>query len=107
MHQWLVGEVTGIVAQEFGGKIVRPVKDQVIPANEFQGVPGCQPIFVHDHGDIGVERLDLLFRRAHLGPIQVRGVVDHLTLEVGEIHHVTVDDPDRSDPGCCQVERRR
>jgi len=33
--------------------------------------------------------------------------VQHLPLEIGEIHHVTVDDPDRTDTRGGEVECRR
>ncbi len=35
------------------------------------------------------------------------GVVQDLTLQIRELHHVVIDDPDAADSGGSQVERRR
>ena len=35
------------------------------------------------------------------------GVVDHLALQVGQVDHVVVDDPERADARCREVERGR
>src|SRR5262245_5251675 len=61
MNQGLIGEEAGIVDQEFGGKIVNPVDDDVIFAENFQRVACRQAFFIHRHGHIRVERLNLFF----------------------------------------------
>ena len=35
------------------------------------------------------------------------GRMDHLALEVGHVDHIVVDDPERADPGCGEVQRGR
>ena len=34
-------------------------------------------------------------------------MVQYLALKIGQIHHVAIDEADRADTGCGQIERRR
>ena len=57
--------------------------------------------------DVGVECLQPGARRGHLLRSHRARVVQHLSLQVGGVHPVVVDDADAPDPGGGQVERRR
>ena len=54
--------------------------------------------------DVGVERVDRLLGGVHLRDPDPLGGVDHLALQVREVDHVVVDDPERAHAGGRQVE---
>ena len=61
MHQRLLGEYAGIVDQEFGREGIHAINHHVVAADQFQGILCDEAIFIHDHADIGIERLNLFF----------------------------------------------
>jgi hypothetical protein len=62
---------------------------------------------VGDDVDVGVEHRQRLLRRIDLAVADPIDVVEDLTLEVGRIHLVHVDDPDRAHPSRRQIQRGR
>ena len=56
---------------------------------------------------LGVERAQPLRRHLGLGPSDVGGREQDLALQVGQLHHVVVDDADATDAGCREVEQHR
>jgi hypothetical protein len=55
--------------------------------------------------DIGVEVGQPLLGGIELGTPQSGCSVHDLPLKIGEIHHIKIDDTDRSDSRGCEVER--
>ncbi len=58
------------------------------------------------HGDVGIQRGEGLPARLDLWHADRLGAVQDLPLEIGEIDHVAVDEPDRADARRGQVEGR-
>ena len=97
----------GVVEQIAGGEVVDAVDDHVVALDDLHDVGGVDPGLVLDHVDVGVERVDRLLRRVDLGDADALGVVDHLALQVGEVDHVVVDDPERAHASRREVQRGR
>ena len=95
MHERLVGEIAGIVDEKFCGEVVHAVDHHVIGPHDAQGVRRGQAVFVGDDVHIRVEGLDFFLGRDHLGPTQIRGVMDDLTLEVGQVDDIRIDHAER------------
>ena len=97
-HASVVGEVTG-------GKVVRAVHDDVVGAEEFEGVfTGEAGVVKHDL-DVRIEAADGFPGGLGFGPADIRGAVENLALEVGEVHRVEVDDAEFADARGGQIHR--
>src|SRR5439155_815540 len=98
---------TRIVHQVAGGKVVAAVDDHVIVGENLQRVLTGEHGLMRYHGDVRVD----VFQRAagglSLRAADVVGEVHHLPVQVGQIDTVAVDDAERADAGCGEVDRRR
>jgi hypothetical protein len=60
-------------------------------------------LFKSNNGEVGIELLQHGFCRAYLGHAD-RGLAVHdLALEIGEIHHIMINQGDLAYTSCCQV----
>jgi hypothetical protein len=94
----------GVVEQISGGEVVAAVDDDVVSREDVEGVGCGQALAERDQLHIRIEGGERFPGRLDLGHAQAIDVVEHLALEVGGIHHVRVDDPQRPDPGRGQIE---
>lgn len=107
MDQRFPREETGVIDQKLRREIIDSIDDDIIVAEDFECVSGCEPFFVHRHGDVGVQRLDLFFAREDLGATHIRSMVKDLALEIGQVHYIAVDQPNGADSCSGQIQCRR
>ena len=107
IHQRLAQQIAGIVDQIPGGEVVSPVDHQIILPDDVHGVFRIKPGFVQHHIDVGVVGFDVVVGRLHLGPAHIGGMVQHLALQVGQIHHIQIHDADRPHAGQRQIDGAR
>src|SRR5574341_373876 len=107
VHQGLVQEDAGIVGQVAGGKIVATVDDDVVLRKDVLHVFRLQGLMVWDHLHVRVEVRDRFYGGLHLGSPDVVDMVQDLSLEVAQVHHVEVHHPQGADACRRQVEGRR
>ena len=100
-------EQRGVVHEVTGGEVVRPVHDRVVAVDDVEDVVGAQPHVVGDDVHVRVERGQRLLRRVDLAVAHPVHVVQDLALQVRLVDDVHVDDAERADPGCRQVEGGR
>ena len=96
----------GIADEVAGREIVGPVDDEVVARQDGEHVRRLEPHVVRDDGDVGVERAHGVGRGVDLAPPDVRGRVEDLPLEVGDVDDVIVDDPERPHARGREVEQR-
>ena len=89
----------GIVDEISGGKVVRPVDDDVVSRHDAQHVLAGEPFGVRLDLHIRVERRDRIARRVDLELPHPVGIVKNLALQVRDLNHVEVDDADGADSG--------
>src|SRR5437588_7885816 len=104
VHQGLAEEMGGVVGEVAGWEVVGAVDDDVVVLEYVEGVCRVQVLANADDLDVRVHRLQPIGRRLGLGPADVFDTVQDLTLEVGGVDVVEVDDADLADPSRSQVE---
>ncbi len=107
MDQRFICEEAGIVDQKLGGEIIHTVDNDIVVVENLERVASGESLFVHRDGHIGVQRLDFFFAREHLGASHIGSMMQHLALQVGQIHHIAVDQSDRPDARGSQIQRCR
>ena len=107
MDQGFSREVAGIIDEELCGKRIHAVNHHVVGRDIVHGIGRGKPIFVRFHGHVGIQEEHFFFRRLHLGPSDVGSMVKHLSLQIGPVNHVAVDQSDRSDAGRGQIQGDR
>ena len=100
MDQRFSGKETGVVDQELGRKVVDPVDDDVIFADDLQRIAGCQSLFIRRDLYVGVQRLNFFSARDDFGTSHVRRMVKNLPVKIGQVHHVAIDEANCADAGC-------
>lgn len=96
-----------VVDQVASGEVVGAVDDQVVLAEQGDGIVGRQPFLVRAHGHQWVEFGDRIpALRALDRPMpEVPWMI--LSLQVGLLDHIVIDDPQGAHPGRSQVEEGR
>ena len=97
----------GVVDEVAGGEVVGAVEDEVVAGKELQGVGGVEPDVVQPDVHQRVQGRDGVAGGLDLGPAHVRHAVDHLALQVAQVHVVVVDDAQGAHAGGGQVEQGR
>ena len=97
----------GVAEDVAGGEVVGAVEDEVVVGDDVEGGAGVEPLGVLDDLGLGADRVHRLGRGGGLRAPDVGDAVHDLALEVGRLHDVVVDDPDRPDAGGREVEQRR
>jgi hypothetical protein len=106
-HQRPLREIARVVHDVAGGEIVGPVGDDVVGANDVDGVLGHEAGGVEARLDMRVQVLDRLGRAPRLELADALSVVDDLALEIVDADAVVVDDADRADAGSGEIEQQR
>ena len=95
---------TRIIDEKLHGEVVGTVHHKVVFPNDIQRIRGVEKLIIGIHLHIGVDGLDLLFGTLHLWYTHILGEMNHLSLQVAQIHHIRIHDADTPDAGCCQIE---
>ena len=103
----LAEQHAGVVDEIARGEIVGAVHDDVVLADDVERVLRREPRLVGLHVHVGIEIGEASLGRLELRRAEGGGAVDDLPLEVGEVHHVEVDDPDGADARRGEIERQR
>ena len=103
----LAGEDAGVVDQIAGLEVVRAVGDDVVVAEDFEGVGAGQHGVVLDHVQVGVQRLEHDFGGIDLELADGGGRVNDLALQVAGVHRVEVDQTDGAYARGCKIECER
>jgi hypothetical protein len=96
-----------VVDQVAGREVVGAVDDDVVVGEDGQGVGRGDPLLVDVDPGLGIEVEHAAPRRLRLRGADVLGAVDHLALEVRQVDHVEVHDPEPADAGRGEVQRQR
>ena len=88
-------------------KLVRAVHDDVVLRDEVHGVLRVDGELVGNDVDVRVVAVEGLNRRLDLRHTDRLAVVQDLALEVAQVDHVEVHEPDGADSGEGEVERNR
>src|SRR4029079_18072517 len=96
----------GVVDEVARREVVGAVDDEVVAADDLEGVGRVEGDVVAHHGDVRVDPVHRGLGRRGLGPTDVGVGVDDLPVQVGEVDDVGVDDADGADAGGREVEQR-
>jgi len=107
VDEGLARKTAGVIDKEFGGKIIHPVNHDIVGPDTVQRVVGVQAILIRFDYDFGIDQTDFFFRGLDLGLSNIRRVMEDLSLEIGSIHGVVIDDANGSYAGCGQIQGRR
>jgi hypothetical protein len=95
-----------VVEQVPRGEVVGAVDDEIVVGEERHDVLRRHAQLVRDHGHVGVERGERLLRALDLRRAHAILRVDDLALQVRDVDHVVVDEPDGADARRREVDRR-
>ena len=94
----------GVVEEVSGVEVVAAVDDEVVSSDEVVDVVGGQAQVVGVDVDVGVERAQGQASGVDLGLSDAVVCVEDLSLEVGAVDEVAVDEGEVSDASGCEVE---
>ena len=97
----------GVVREIPGGEVVRSVDDDIVVPHDVHRVRGAQPLVVGDDVHVGIELQKTVPRGFHLRLPDGLFAVQHLPLQVAEVHHVEIQHSQGADSGRRQVESER
>jgi len=98
----------GIVDQIAGGEIICPVNHNIPAfAKDGQGIFRCQRRVVFDNLNIGIQIEHSRGGAVQFGKPDRADAVNHLTLQIGEIHHIVIDQSNAPDASRRQIKRQR
>ena len=100
LHRRVVQEISG-------GEVVGAVDHDVVALDDAVDVRGPQALLVADDLHVGVQRLKRADRGRDLRLADAVGRVQDLSLQIGEIDDIGIDDPKCADAGGRQVIRGR
>src|SRR5687768_8491488 len=99
-------EENGCVVDEIArGKIVGAVEDQVVSPRDFERVPGSEARGIRLDVYAGIDVAKSVARGIELRATDARRAVEYLSLQIGEIDRIEIDEADRPDSGSGQIER--
>src|SRR5262249_17316897 len=108
----LAQQHAGVVDQVAGREVVGAVDDDVVGPEDVQGVGAGEARLVEIDLDLGVDGAAVVAGRVQVwtavvgGAGEVGGAVEHLALQVGEVHHVKIDQPEPADARGGEVQRQ-
>src|SRR5205807_6975355 len=98
----------GRVVQEIPrGEVVGPIDHEVVPLDDAVDVRGPQALLVADDLHVRVQRLERALRGRYLRLADAVGRVQDLSLQIGEIDDIGVDDAEGADSRRREVVRGR
>ena len=107
MHKGLLGHNAGVVDEKLRGKVIYAVDHKVVVGDQVGDVGGVDKLLVGIDRDVGVDVLHRLLGAFHLRLADVGRGMDHLTLQVGKIDLVGIDNADGAHTGSGQIQGRR
>ena len=102
----LAQQDTGVVDEVARREVVGAVDDDVVVADDVEGVARVERHVVTDDLDVRVDAMDGGLGGLGLEPAQVGVRVDDLAVQVRQLDDVSVDDTDRPDASRGEVEQR-
>jgi len=103
----LAGQDAGVVDEELGGEIVGAVDDEVIAGNDGGNIGRTDPLLVSVDRHIRIDGAHLFGGGNYLRFADIRGEMDHLPLQVGDIDNVGIGNADGAYAGGRQIEGDR
>src|SRR5207247_4042702 len=91
---WLFQKHARVIGQVTSRKIVRPIHDNVILADQFECIVAAQTDVVKNDLGVWIDALDSVASGLRFGPAHIGGAVQNLTLQVGKIHSIEIDNSD-------------
>ena len=82
VHVWFLEQHASVVGQIARGKIIRAIHHDVIGRHNSHHVVRAQSRFVHHHFHLGIDGVDGLFARLHLGTPHIGRAVGDLPLQI-------------------------
>src|SRR5205823_11112409 len=107
VNQWLFSEETGVIDKELGRKVIHTVHDDIVSADDLESIVGAKSCVVDLDRHMGIERENLGLCRVDLGPPNVIGLVNDLSLKIGEVHDIGLVQPDCPDASRRQIKSDR
>ena len=96
------------VVQEIArGEVVGPIDHEVVALDDPVDVRGREALLVADDLHVRVQRLERALRGRYLRLADAVGRVQDLSLQIGEIDDIGIDDPKCADAGGRQIIRGR
>ena len=96
-----------IVRQEARGKIVRAIDDHIVACGNRHRLIGSESHAMKINFHMGIDLAQPRSRAVEFGFSDPRLAVQDLTMEVGNIDHIGVDQTNPTDTGSSEIERRR
>ena len=103
----LAGEHARIVHQIAGGKVVGAIGDDVELANDVERIGAAELGLELANVDEGIDGGQFLRGGVEFGTTHVGCGMDDLPLQVGEVHHIEVNQAQRAHAGRGQIQRER
>ena len=105
MRERLSCHHTSIIDEELHGEVVGAINDEIIFLDDVERIRRVEEFVVGVHFHIRVDGFDFLLSAHHLRHAHILGEMDDLTLEVGKVHHIGINDTDASDAGGSEIEQ--
>ena len=106
IDQRLPQQHTGVVDEVTTGEVVGAVADHVVGLQQLQRIGRRELRVVALHPAMGIEVLDPSLCRGGFGPAHRGRAVNHLTLKIGMVDHIEINDADPADTGGRQIEQQ-
>ena len=104
VRERLSGHDARVVDEELHGEVVSTVDHEIVVLDNIESVVRGQELVIGIHLHIGVDSLYLVLGAFHLGHTHISGEVNHLALQVAQVHHVGIYDTDGAHAGSSQIE---
>ena len=105
MRERLSCHHASIIDEKLHGEVVGAIHDEVIFLDDVERIRRVEEFVVGVHFHVRVDGLDFLLCALYLWHAHILGEMDDLTLEVGEVHHIGINDADASDACSSEIER--
>ena len=102
-----LGKETRIVDEKAGGEVIRAVEHDVVLFDQGDDVLSIDQLVIGVDGDLRIDGGQCFFPGFHFRHSQRGGGVEDLSLQVREVDDITVDETDRTDSCCGEIQSRR
>ena len=104
---WFLEQDAGVVDQVPGGEVIGAIDNDVVIAQDFEGVLAGEPSVEFFDAKVGVDVLHAIGGGIEFLAADVAGAVDDLALQIGNIDNIEINEADASDACGCQIEAER
>lgn len=94
----------GVVDKVFRREVVGALHHEVIFPDELEGIGGVEKFLIGVHAHVGVDGLHFRCGALDFGSSEICGEMYDLTLEVAQVHYVSIHDADAPDAGRRKIE---